>query len=320
MAKFVFDRKKGAFVPKYSNFGVLLLAILRYVFFSVLLAVLFYAVFALTYSTDREKLLERENQLLKDEYALLSGRLDVLDGAVGDLQVRDREIYRDLFSADPPNYIFEAKDTLLRSVGELEEMREEDLIWDGYALTNRIESMSRLVSAALAEIDTVLAQREIAPTAIPAVVPVKDFSPLQTGASVGRKINPFYKTVREHNGLDIVAPAGTPVFSSADGKVAKVVKSEKGMGNQVTVEHPGGFRTVYSHLAKVDVKVAQPVRQGTPLGTVGQSGSCFAPCLHYEVYRDGFVQDPVNYFFAEFGPATYREMLIVALTTGQSLD
>ena len=320
MAKFVFDRKKGAFVPKYSNFGALLLAILRYLLASLLLAVLFYAVFALTYSTDREKLLERENQLLKDEYASLSGRLDVLDGAVGDLQVRDREIYHDLFSADPPNYIFEAKDTLLRSVGELQEMQEEDLIWDGYALTNRIESMSRLVSAALAEIDTVLARRETAPTAIPSVVPVKDFSPRQTGASVGRKINPFYKTVREHNGLDIVAPAGTPVFSSADGKVTKVEKSEKGMGNQVTVEHPGGFQTVYAHLGKVSVGTGQAVKQGTQLGTVGQSGSCFAPCLHYELYRNGFVQDPVNYFFAEFSPAVYRDMLIVALTTGQSLD
>ena len=320
MAKFVFDRKKGAFVPKYSNFGALLLAILRYLLASLLLAVLFYAVFALTYSTDREKLLERENQLLKDEYASLSGRLDVLDGAVGDLQVRDREIYHDLFSADPPNYITEERDTLLSGAGDLESMREEDLVWDAYAVTKRAESAARQVTAWLAEIDTVLRRGEIVPTGIPSLVPVKDFSPLQTGASVGRKINPFYKTVREHNGLDIVAPVGTPVRCSADGRVVRVERSEKGRGNEVAVEHKGGYQTVYSQLDRIDVGVGQNVRQGVRLGSVGQSGSCFAPCLHYEVLRDGRPQDPVNYFFAELDPATYRDMMIVALTTGQSMD
>ena len=66
--------------------------------------------------------------------------------------------------------------------------------------------------------------------------------------------------------------------------------------------------------------ILRSLKQGAVLGKVGQSGSCFAPCLHYEVLRDGFAQDPVNYFFAELDPATYRDMMIVALTTGQSMD
>ena len=102
--------------------------------------------------------------------------------------------------------------------------------------------------------------------------------------------------------------------------VKKVVKSEKGMGNQVTVEHAGGFQTLYAHLNSIKVSEGQNVRQGTVIGTVGQSGSCFAPCLHYEVLRGGIVQEPVNYFFAELDPATFHAMMIVALTTGQSMD
>ncbi|MBQ1754491.1 MAG: M23 family metallopeptidase, partial [Bacteroidales bacterium] len=94
----------------------------------------------------------------------------------------------------------------------------------------------------------------------------------------------------------------------------------KGMGNQVTVDHGGGFRTCYAHLDEINVSQGQTLKQGAVLGKVGQSGSCFAPCLHYEVLRDGFAQDPVNYFFAELDPATYRDMMIVALTTGQSMD
>ena len=321
MAKrYVFDEKRGAFVPKKPTVRSVLGAVFRYVFAIALAAAVFYAAFALVFSTDRERLLEQENQALADEYAALTAQLDRIEGTVGNLQVRDREIYRELFGADPSNYIIEAEDTLLQLGGELESMQESDLVWDTYALTNRVESTASLVTRWLTEIDTLLAGGTVQPTTIPSVIPVKPFSPLQTGASVGKKITPFYKTIREHTGIDLVVPAGTLVRSSADGKVVQVVKSEKGMGNRVTVEHASGMQTVYAHLHAIKVSQGQSVRQGEVIGTVGQSGSCFAPCLHYEVLRGGFVQEPVNYFFAELDPATFHQMMVVALTTGQSMD
>lgn len=89
----------------------------------------------------------------------------------------------------------------------------------------------------------------------------------------------------------------------------------------VTGETPqAGGTSVYAHLDAIRVSVGQTLRQGAVIGTVGQTGSCFAPCLHYEVRRGDFVQDPVNYFFAELTPENYRDMMIVALTTGQSMD
>ena len=318
MGKFVFDRKTGRFHPRRFRLGILLGKVFRYSVAVLLVGVAFYGVFALAFSTDREKMLLRENRLLEAEYASMTARIDRLDDAVGDLRVRDRAIYRDLFSADPPRYVFETRDTLLS--GNLESMHEEDLVWDAYAVIKRMESVARQVTAALAGIDSVFASGAVTPTAIPSIVPISGFSPLQTGASVGRKIHPFYKNVREHTGLDLVAPVGTPVFCTAVGRVVEVVRSGKGMGNRVTVDHGGGFRTFYAHLDEIAVSQGQTVRQGTRLGKVGQSGSCFAPCLHYEVQRDGIPQDPVNYFFAELDPVTYRDMMVVALTTGQSMD
>lgn len=320
MVKYVFDREKGEFVPKRASFWQILLSVVRYIFAAAFCAVLFYCVFALAYSTEEEKMLERENRALASEYASLSAQLDLLDGAVGHLRSRDREIYRDLFNADPPNYLVEARDTLLSGAVDPEDMAESDLVWDAYALTNRIESTASMVSRTLAEMDTLLSGGTVVPTAIPSRVPLAGFSPVQTGASTGKKVHPFYKNIREHTGIDLVAPTGTPVLCSADGKVSQVVRSEKGMGNQVTVDHKGGFRTTYSHLDGIRVSVGQNLRQGDRIGTVGQTGSCFAPCLHYEVLRDGEYQDPVNYFFAELDPVTYRDMMIVALTTGQSMD
>jgi murein DD-endopeptidase MepM/ murein hydrolase activator NlpD len=318
--RYIFDRKKEAFVPMKLGVKGVLWTGLRYLLACAFAGVLFYVVFALAFSTDREKLLEKENSLLAAERDSLSEALSLVEGTVGNLRVRDREIYNNIFSADPPNYIVEARDTLLPENAELVQQDESDLVWDAYAVTSRAESRAQQVSEWISGIEAAFAADGFTPASIPSIAPVRNFSPIQTGASVGKKVNPFYKNVREHTGLDLVAPAGTDVLCSADGKVVKVTKSEKGMGNTVTVEHAGGFRTFYAHLGKVSVSEGQTVRQGRVLGEVGQSGSTFAPCLHYEVLRDGIRQDPVNFFFADLDPATYRDMMIVALTTGQSMD
>lgn len=321
MAKrFIFDRKKAAFIPKKPGVKGVLWAVVRYLLASLFAAVLFYAVFALAFSTERETLLEKENDLLAAERDSLAAELSLIEGTVGSLRIRDREIYNNIFNADPPNYIVEARDTLLDNATDLAQLDESDLVWDAYAMTSRAESRALQVSQWIAEIDDYITAEAFSPASIPAVAPVRNFTPIQTGASVGKKVNPFYKNVREHTGLDLVAPAGTEVLCTADGKVTKVDRREKGMGNTVTIEHKDGFSTFYAHLGKVGVSAGQTVRQGAVIGEVGQSGSSFAPCLHYEVLRGGIPQDPVNYFFAELSPTTYRDMMIIALTTGQSMD
>lgn len=320
MARYVFDPKKSAFIPDRPGVKGVLLAVLRYLLASLFAAVLFYVVFALAFDTEREKLLKKENRLLAAECDSLNAGLALVEGTVANLRIRDREIYNNIFTADPPNYLVEARDTLLPDLQDLELLEESDLVWDAYAMTARAESRAKQVSEWIAEIEAAFASDDITPASIPAIAPVRNFTPIQTGASVGKKVNPFYKNVRAHTGLDLVAPAGVEVLCSADGKVVKVTSSEKGMGNTVTVEHGGGFRTFYAHLGKVSVHEGQTVRQGAVLGLVGQSGASFAPCLHYEVLRGGVPQDPVNYFFADLDPATYRDMLVIALTTGQSMD
>ena len=68
------------------------------------------------------------------------------------------------------------------------------------------------------------------------------------------------------------------------------------------------------------MRKSQPVKQGSILGRVGNSGLSFAPHLHYEVVLNGKPVEPVNYFFAELTPREYKEMLIIAMNTGKSLD
>lgn len=154
----------------------------------------------------------------------------------------------------------------------------------------------------------------------PMTNPLDDYTFAQTGASVGSKINPFYKVPMQHNGLDMLAHSGEPVKAAADGVVTEVIKSRKGLGNQVVIDHGDGYFTRYAHLADIEVSKGRKVRRGTCIGYVGVSGTSFAPHLHYEVLRDTVVLDPINHLFASVTPEEYMNMMIMSVSTGQSLD
>ena len=154
----------------------------------------------------------------------------------------------------------------------------------------------------------------------PMTNPLEGFSFAQTGASVGDKINPFYKVSIRHNGLDLIAPAGEPVYASADGTVRNIIRSRKGLGNVVEIDHGNGYVTRYAHLADIEVSKGRKLKKGARIGYVGVSGNSFAPHLHYEIIRDTLVMDPVHHLFASVSPEEYTNILIMAVSTGQSMD
>ena len=117
-----------------------------------------------------------------------------------------------------------------------------------------------------------------------------------------------------------MAPYGTDVTATAGGVVVEVLKQNKGLGNMVIIDHGDGFQTTYAHLSDIYVAINQKVKRGKVIGRVGNSGTSFSTSLHYEVRKSGRAVDPVNYFFANLSPSAYSDMLLLANTTGQSLD
>jgi len=94
-----------------------------------------------------------------------------------------------------------------------------------------------------------------------------------------------------HSGLDLAAPAGTPVHAAAAG-VARVAESPWGYGLYVVIVHGGGMATLYGHLDWTPLSDGEPVRAGDELGLVGSSGLSTGPHLHFEVRRNGRPVDP----------------------------
>ena len=125
-------------------------------------------------------------------------------------------------------------------------------------------------------------------------------------SSFGVRRDPFTKRMAAHQGVDICQSYGTPVMSSAAGKVI-YAGHYYNYGKFIVIEHGHGYQTAYGHLSKIDVKEGSTVLKGQMIGNVGQTGRATAPHLHYEVRQDGQPVDPSDYFFDDVAatfPAT----------------
>lgn len=289
--------------------------ILMFFVATVSMAIVYYVLFAMVFSTEEERRLRAENRLYEQEYPQMSAKEQLLADVVEGLMVKDNMIYEEIFNTAAPNM---EQFTSLDFLKRLDSIPDSDIVTqtagridvlEGSA--GRVEDNFVRVMAAITNPDFVMP---------PMTYPMKEFTFAQTGASIGDRINPFYKVPMKHNGLDIIAPTGEPVYAVADGVVKEVVKSRKGLGNVVAIDHGNGYVTRYAHLSDIETRKGRKVRRGTRIGYVGVSGNSFAPHLHYEVLRDTLVLDPVNHFFASVAPEEYMNMLIMSVTTGQSMD
>lgn len=314
-SQYIFDKDDIKFRKKRTSVWAVIRKILVFFVATVSMAVLYYAVFAVFFSTDEEQRLRDENRMYERELPALEEKEQLVSDVIEGLMLKDDRIYEEIFHTSAPNM------DPLSTIGFLSGMDsipDSDIVLYAdrkitgvEASAERVEENFRRVMQALSDSGFVMP---------PMSNPLDDFSFAQTGASVGDKINPFYKVSIRHNGLDMIAPAGQPVHASADGVVSNITRSRKGLGNVVEIDHGNGYTTRYAHLADIEVSKGRKVKKGTRIGYVGVSGNSFAPHLHYEVLRDTVILDPVNHMFASVGPEEYANMLVMSVVTGQSMD
>jgi murein DD-endopeptidase MepM/ murein hydrolase activator NlpD len=111
----------------------------------------------------------------------------------------------------------------------------------------------------------------------------------------GKRKNPFSGEMKNHNGIDLAAAEGTPVYAIKDGAVYTVIENDSEFGNYIILSHDQGKMTsVYAHLSKVYVDRYQYVKKGDVIGLVGQTGMATGPHLHFEIRSGGKAEDPRN--------------------------
>lgn len=132
---------------------------------------------------------------------------------------------------------------------------------------------------------------------MPSTVAIPSRAPLagETMTSgFGMRRHPVLGGYRQHKGIDLAAPTGTPVYATADGIISKA-EWFSSYGLYVSIEHGGEMQTRYGHMSRLNVYDGQHVSKGDLIGFVGTTGRSTGPHLHYEVRVAGEAVNPLPY-------------------------
>ncbi len=300
---------------------VTLLRILGFISAAIVTAIILVSIAYRYFPSANEKLLRQENYMLSQQFEVLDEKTRKLQQQMTDLEKRDNEVYRTIFEANPvPDSV---------RLKEMEKQKEIKLVMsmNSNELENSITgSINNLIlrmayqEKSFNEITGFIKNKEELLAATPAIQPVSNSDLKRVASGFGYRIDPVYKTVKYHAGLDFSAPQGTPIYATANGVVRIAGNSGNGFGNHVVVNHGYGYETLYGHMFRVKVKNGMRVKRGEIIGWVGNTGKSTGPHCHYEVHKNGRPLDPVYFFYNDLTPEQFDRLLKLAASSNQSFD
>lgn len=318
MAKYFYNPESLQFEGVRPSTWRTIKRILMILITSFLIAAAYYFVYSAFFDTPTERAKKRENKKLKEQLAVLNDRYIQLDKVINDISVRDSNIYRAVFEANPPVLVNE--ETSAPDYSSLENYSDKQIVLNTNTRLSKITKQVEKEDKVMNNLTAILKKNTTQLQYIPAIQPVENKSFTAAGASVGMRINPYFKSLKLHTGMDFAVPIGTNVYATADGTVQEIWYSHKGAGNRIVINHGESlYETRYLYLNEIFVKKGQKVTRGDIIGKVGNLGMTM-PHLHYEVRKDGKIADPLNYFFMELGPTEYERISEISMSNGQSLD
>lgn len=172
---------------------------------------------------------------------------------------------------------------------------------DAFALSydlNALERRARLLSTSLDEAtDSLQAHRDLLEST-PSILPTAGWMTSRFSKS---RMHPIHNRPLPHQGIDISAPKGTPIFAAAKGRVVEAGWGA-GYGLTIVIDHGFGYTTRYGHCSKLLVRLGQQVNRGDVIGQVGSTGIATSAHLHYEVSLNGVPQNPANFILPDWVP------------------
>ncbi|MEO8937127.1 MAG: M23 family metallopeptidase [Burkholderiaceae bacterium] len=212
-------------------------------------------------------------------------RLDALGGRVSGLAGIDPQDFE--FKSLPPRGGLTAGDAHKMSMPELKTQL------DSVALA--VEHRSDYLNA----IETELIDATLKSKMMPTIQPV---DVAYNASGFGARIDPFNGSQAMHQGIDFVAPAGTPIVAAAGGVV---IASEwhHDFGNMVEIDHGNDITTLYAHASKVYVRVGDIVKRNQHIADIGSTGRATGAHLHFEVHVKNVPQNPEKFLHADASEA-----------------
>ena len=268
-----------------------------------------------------EKILRSQNENLRYRYKDLNGRIKTIQEQMQELEKRDNNVYRAIFEANPIPDSARAKQLeIMKEIAKVESMDDDELLSSITAILNNLGTRIDVQKKSYGEIDELVKNKEKLLSHTPAIQPVSNKDLNRVASGFGYRVDPVYKTVKFHAGLDFAAPQGTPIYATADGTVTTGGNTGNGYGNHVIINHGYGYETLFGHMVRVKVRAGQSVKRGEVIGWVGSTGKSTGPHCHYEVHKNGEKLDPVYFFYNDLSPAQFDQLLKRAAASNQSFD
>lgn len=262
----------------------------------------------------------KENQSLRQEITSFNKDLNLILEVLGDIQLRDDNIYRAIFETDPyPNH--------KRQLGtggnsmkykKYENMEYGDLVIE---ISKKIELIEKKLASQSKSFDQVFdltKEKQKMIKSIPSIQPVSNRDLTRIASGFGLRMHPIYKILKMHKGMDFTAPIGTEIYATGDG-VVESVGWVGGYGKTIMINHGFGYKTRYAHCSKYKCRKGQKVKRGDLIGFVGNTGQSTGPHLHYEVFKNKKQINPVNFFFNDLSPEEYDKVIEISSRPTQSL-
>ena len=269
----------------------------------------------------KEKILQQQNENLKDNYSDIKDRLQSVQQQMQELEKRDNDVYRAIFEATPIPDSARAKEIENKlEIATVEKMKDNQLASSILTTLNNLSNRIAVQQKSYNEVDGLVKNKEQLLLHTPAIQPVSNKDLNRIASGYGYRIDPVYKTTKLHAGLDFSAPQGTPIYATADGKVTTAGNMGNGYGNHVIINHGYGYETLFGHMVRVKARNGQMVKRGEVIGWVGSTGKSTGPHCHYEVHKNGEKINPIYFFFNDLSPEQFDMLLKKAAASNQSLD
>jgi hypothetical protein len=290
-----------------------------FVTLSLLLAFVFYFVFTRFFDSIEDQLLKEENFTLKTQLQILEDRIDRSEIELNALIEKDDHNYRVILDAEPLS-----AEVRMGGSGGSEKFDRDDLTEVPNVLQD-YESLAKLKSQLDVEIQSYKSLQSLLNERIrmwasrPAIQPINNKQLNQLHMRFGARMHPIFKVVKEHNGLDLSAPKGTPVYATGDGKVIRANRSGT-YGKVIYINHGHGYETRYAHLSSFGVRPGESIKRGQIIGYVGSTGTSMSCHLHYEVLFNNRHLNPINFFQRDLSNKEYERLIEMAAVQNKALD
>ncbi len=314
--KYKFNHKSLSFERAKTTPLQVFKKILSYAATAIAFAVITFIIYMFFFESPKEKRLKRELQDYYQTISVMEKRIDLLSNVLEGMEEKDDNLYRAILDAEPASRNIQINDlknyyALLSSQNQSEALSQLQLKTN--ILTQRVQT--QLIS--YEQLWKLAQEKNSIQASIPAISPVKNPTVV---SGFGMRYHPIYKILRRHTGIDIIGKTGTPIYATADGTVDINLDGYSGYGTTVTIDHGRGYKTLYAHLSKKNVKEGQKVKRGEVIGFMGSTGLSVGVHLHYEVIKNGEKVNPIHYFFGDLTPKEYDDILKQASEVNQSLS